>query len=77
MARLANFPANVVAEAESLAATLENGEPLNAHFRRPPAESEGARNGESASSTGPKRNISDVTETEHAVFEGVSEKRKR
>lgn len=32
VARIADFPAHVVAEAESLAVALENGEPLSAHF---------------------------------------------
>lgn len=32
VARIANFPAHVVAEAESLAIALENGELLSAHF---------------------------------------------
>lgn len=34
MARIANFPAHVVAEAENLAVALEDGEPLQAHFAK-------------------------------------------
>lgn len=88
VARLANFPAHVVSEAENLANALENGEPLSTHFAnsgtkqsttpvRQPADTgqPGVRSKEL--SAGPKRKITDVADVESSVSEDPAEKRPR
>lgn len=87
VARLANFPPHVVAEAESLANALENGESLSTHFAisgtkqsTPPACEPAADNGQPGGrnkelAAGPKRKITDVTEDDSRVSADPAEKR--
>lgn len=87
VARLAHFPAHVVAEAESLADALEKGEPLSEHFTNSDAKQpttpvcQLADNGQSGVrskelSSGPKRKVANVADVgSSSVFEGPAEKR--
>lgn len=91
VARIANFPAHVVSEAESLANALENGEPLSAHFLDSGAKQsttpvcQPADNGkpgdsrqeEEEISTGPKRKVADVAGLAESASVGAGEKRSR
>lgn len=85
VARIANFPAHVVAQAESLAIALENGEPLTfqvtkAHendstdaTRSDPFQPMISRD-ETARPTGWKRKVRDL-EAESAVSESPEQKK--
>lgn len=86
VARIANFPAHVVSEAESLANALENGEPLSAHFLDSGAKKSttsvcqaadnrqpGVSHQEEKQSSGPKRKVEDIAGQEASV--GVGAKR--
>lgn len=88
VARIANFPAHVVAEAESLANALENGEPLSAHFLDSGAKKSttpacqptdngqpGVSRQEEKISTRPKRKVADITGIEESASMGAGEKR--
>lgn len=88
VARLAHFPAHVVAEAESLANALESGEPLSAHFAVSGAKQsttpvcQPADNGQPGvrskdMSAGQKRKITDVAgvDSSSSVSERPAEKR--
>lgn len=88
VARIANFPAHVVSEAERFAIALENGEHLSAHLfgsndRQSSTDACQPENtqrprvscGETALPTGAKRTIADIADTEHGVVEGAARKR--
>lgn len=88
VARIANFPAHVVSEAESLATALDSGElqsrssldegrsKATTATGQPSVSCEAEVGDEkTALSTGSKRNISDVGSVEHLQGEGAADKR--